>query len=79
MTINVAVVTSEALILGCDSIASITGYFVNPFECPSERFGALTGSVEKQLAAARNFPEDCGRSHGGDASASARCGGGPLP
>lgn len=32
MTINVAVVTSEALVLGCDSIASVTGYFVDPFE-----------------------------------------------
>lgn len=32
MTINVALVTSEALVFGCDSIASTTEYFVNPFE-----------------------------------------------
>jgi hypothetical protein len=33
MTINIAVVTSEALVLGCDSIASSTTYLVDPFEC----------------------------------------------
>jgi hypothetical protein len=31
MTINIAVVTSEALVLGCDSISSVTQYFVDPF------------------------------------------------
>ncbi len=36
MTINIAVVTSEALVLGCDSIASSTEYLVNPFTCESE-------------------------------------------
>jgi hypothetical protein len=36
MTINIAVVTSEALVLGCDSISSTTGYFLDPFEYPSE-------------------------------------------
>lgn len=30
MTINVAVVTSEAAILGCDSVASVTELFLNP-------------------------------------------------
>lgn len=30
MTINVAVVTSEAVILGCDSVASVTQNFLNP-------------------------------------------------
>lgn len=32
MTINVGLVTSEALVFGCDSIASSTEYLVNPFE-----------------------------------------------
>ena len=32
MTINVALVTSEALVFGCDSIASTTEYFLPPFE-----------------------------------------------
>src|SRR6266702_2107962 len=36
MTINVAVVTSEALVLGCDSVASVIEYFVNPFACTQE-------------------------------------------
>jgi hypothetical protein len=31
MTINVALVTSEALVFGCDSTASMSGYFLNPF------------------------------------------------
>ena len=33
MTINIAVLTSEGIVFGCDSIASATGYFVNPFAC----------------------------------------------
>lgn len=36
MTINIAVVTSEALVLGCDSIASATEYLVDPFACEYE-------------------------------------------
>ena len=36
MTINIAVLTSEGIVFGCDSIASATGYFVNPFACRSE-------------------------------------------
>src|SRR5579871_474563 len=39
MTINVAVVTSEALVLGCDSIASTMRYFVDPFSVPSVDLG----------------------------------------
>jgi hypothetical protein len=31
MTINVALVTSEALVFGCDSTASTSSYFVDPF------------------------------------------------
>ena len=31
MTINIGVVTSEALVLGCDSIASTSAYLVDPF------------------------------------------------
>jgi hypothetical protein len=30
MTVNVALVTSEALILGCDSVASVTGLYLDP-------------------------------------------------
>ncbi len=36
MTINVAVVTSEALVLGCDSIASTTRPLLDPFSLESE-------------------------------------------
>lgn len=32
MTINVGVVTSEALVLGCDSVASTTAYLLDPFQ-----------------------------------------------
>ena len=32
MTINIAVVTSDALVLGCDSIASLTRHLLDPFE-----------------------------------------------
>jgi hypothetical protein len=31
MTINITLVTSQAVILGCDSTASVTSHFVNPF------------------------------------------------
>ena len=31
MTINIGLVTSEAVVLGCDSVASTTGYFLDPF------------------------------------------------
>lgn len=31
MTINVAVTTSEAIVFGCDSIASASGWFLDPF------------------------------------------------
>ena len=37
MTINIALATSEGLVLGCDSIASAVEYFVNPFGCPREK------------------------------------------
>lgn len=39
MTINVAVVSAEALVLGCDSISTVTEYFINPFARPSELIG----------------------------------------
>jgi hypothetical protein len=32
MTINIGLVTSDALVLGCDSIASTTQYYVDPFK-----------------------------------------------
>jgi hypothetical protein len=31
MTINIGLVTSDAVILGCDSVASTTGHFIEPF------------------------------------------------
>jgi hypothetical protein len=40
MTINVAVVSAEALVLGCDSISTVTEYFINPFASPPEHIGA---------------------------------------
>lgn len=42
MTINIAVVTSDALVLGCDSFASITTPMINPFD----HGPALDGSGE---------------------------------
>jgi hypothetical protein len=32
MTVNIGLVTSDAVLLGCDSIASTTGYFLDPIE-----------------------------------------------
>lgn len=56
MTINIAVVTSEALVLGCDSISSTTGYFIDPFEHPTEptedgklRFTCDPGAIMAQV------------------------------
>ena len=40
MTINVAVVSAEALVLGCDSISSVTEYFLNPFAHPADFIGS---------------------------------------
>src|SRR5258706_8999353 len=38
MTINVAVVTNEYVVLGCDSVASITQSFLNPVRVEANRF-----------------------------------------
>src|SRR5437588_10762654 len=54
MTINIAVLTSEGLILGCDSIASITEYFVDPFACANER--AHDGSLRVTVTPADIVP-----------------------
>ena len=40
MTINVAVVSAEALVLGCDSISTVTEYFLNPFAHPADFVGS---------------------------------------
>jgi hypothetical protein len=40
MTINVAVVSPEALVLSCDSISSVTEYFLNPFADPADFVGS---------------------------------------
>lgn len=37
MTINVGLVTSDALVLGCDSVASTTQYFLDPLAMPWDR------------------------------------------
>ena len=37
MTINIALVTSDAFVLGCDSVASITTPMMNPFANPPAR------------------------------------------
>ncbi len=55
MTINIAVLTSEALVLSCDSIASVTEYFVDPFACPSERTD--DGSLSVTVTAADVIPQ----------------------
>ena len=54
MTINVAVLTSEGLILSCDSIASITEYLVNPFACANEP--AADGSLKVTVMPADIIP-----------------------
>jgi hypothetical protein len=46
MTINIGLVTSDAVILGCDSVASTTSNFINPFDMnweadPSGEAGAF--------------------------------------
>jgi hypothetical protein len=55
VTINIAVLTSEALILSCDSIASVTEYFVDPFACPGER--TEDGSLNVTVTAADIIPQ----------------------
>jgi hypothetical protein len=55
VTINIAVLTSEALVLSCDSIASVTEYFVDPFACASER--AEDGSLKVTVTAADIIPQ----------------------
>ncbi len=42
MTINVALATSDALVIGCDSIASTVTYFVDPIAIHARRESALT-------------------------------------
>jgi len=37
MTINIGLVTSDALVLGCDSVASTTDFFLDPLKIPWER------------------------------------------
>lgn len=36
MTVNIGLVTSDALVLGCDSVASTTGYYLDPMRCEFE-------------------------------------------
>jgi hypothetical protein len=55
VTINIAVLTSEALVLSCDSIASMTEYFVDPFTCASER--AEDGSLKVTVTASDIIPQ----------------------
>jgi len=37
MTINVALLTTDALVFGCDSTASTGDYYIDPFEIGLER------------------------------------------
>jgi hypothetical protein len=34
MTVNIGLVTSDAVVLGCDSVASTTNYFLDPIALP---------------------------------------------
>ncbi len=45
MTINVVLATSDALVFGCDSIASTVGYMVDPFSLPWQK--DASGNVQK--------------------------------
>jgi hypothetical protein len=55
VTINIAVLTSEALALSCDSIASVTEYFVDPFTRASER--AEDGRLKVTVTATDIVPQ----------------------
>jgi hypothetical protein len=55
VTINIAVLTSEALVLSCDSIASVTEYFVDPFTCHNER--TEDGSLSVTVTSADIIPQ----------------------
>lgn len=48
MTVNVALLTSEALILGCDSTASTGDYYINPFAVGIEKDSAGKFVVDAQ-------------------------------
>jgi hypothetical protein len=52
MTVNIALVTSDALVLGCDSIASTTGYFLDPFRLKwdADANGQLIKDADGKLA-----------------------------
>lgn len=39
VTINIGLVTSDAVVLGCDSVASTTGHYLDPFSTALERDG----------------------------------------
>ncbi len=40
MTINIALATRDAVVLGCDSIASTTAYMVDPFSLAQQKDAA---------------------------------------
>jgi hypothetical protein len=48
MTINVALVTSEALVLGCDSTASTGDYYIDPFAVGLEKDGDGEATVDQE-------------------------------
>jgi hypothetical protein len=58
MTINVALVTTEALILGCDSIASSTGYFLDAFQHYDRNDDGSTKFDDEGRIVARFRPDD---------------------
>lgn len=56
MTINVALVTSEALVFGCDSTASTTDYLLSPFEfLERDDNGHLLFDEKKRMTAKFSF------------------------
>jgi hypothetical protein len=59
MTVDVALVTSEALVLGCDRIASVTGLYLDPLDFIDRDANGIFKVDENGQAA-----ESSGRNHG---------------
>jgi len=70
MTINIAVATSDALILGCDSIASNAQYYVDPFKVGFEQDSSGKATIDPAgrftlKVATENFEQDVTNAWGG--------------
>ncbi|HUZ31643.1 MAG TPA: hypothetical protein VMV19_06000 [Xanthobacteraceae bacterium] len=59
MTVNIGLVTSDAVILGCDSVASTTAHYVNPFELDWDRGsdGDVTKGADGKFRLAFDFKD----------------------